>query len=207
MRKVLYSIITCACLCACNGVRKADPPKEQYTLGLFIDSCLESYPSYNNNAVTRSILADTLKNRLQKYRGKHLTYLDDLPFQYEMCLEYPKTFDFVDDANAGKYVVKFGFSDSFLKNELSDKYEYEATFQVFTVMDKEKVAMLVDDSLYHIKGIFRDFANNTKETGFALPSGKFFVDYPSVGVTSLGDTFICLGTLILDSLTFTKIQQ
>ena len=73
-------------------------------------------------------------------------------------------------------------------------------------MDKEKVAMLVDGSLYHIKGIFRDFANNSSETGFSLPSGKYIVDYPNI-ISIDNKPYIDLGTLVVDSLSFTKINQ
>lgn len=209
-------IIVCSLLCfvlwgcgnkAQKKVEQTAPSK--YALCEMLDSCLQAQPNANNNDVTRSILADTLKSKFQKFRGYRLTCIEDLPFQYEMCLEYPRMFETFEseiDKNAGKYVVKFGFGGVYSKCELSDKYE--TSFQVFAIMEKEKVAMLIDDSLYHIKGIFRDFANNTQETGFRLPSGKCLVDYPSVGVTALGNKpFINLGTLVIDSLSFTPIKQ
>lgn len=197
----IKNIIVCCFLCLAlfgcgnNKTQKkavqTTPP--QYALREMLDSCLKSQPMANNNDVTRSILADTLKNKIQLYKGRALPYLEDLPMQYEMCLPYPN----------GQYVVKFGFGEVTSKCKLSNKYE--TTFQVFTIMDKEKVATLIDGSLYHIKGIFRDFANNSSETGFSLPSGKYIVDYPNI-INIDNKPYIDLGTLIIDSLSFTQIK-
>lgn len=199
IKDVIICVLLCFVLLGCgNRTQKkaAQTPPPKYALREMLDSCLKSQPMANNNDVTRSIFADTLKSKIQLYKGRALPYIEDVPMQYEMCLPYPN----------GQYVVKFGFGENTSKCELSDKYE--TTFQVFAIMEKEKVAMLIDDSLYHIKGIFRDFANNTQETGFRLPSGKCLVDYPSVGVSAFDNKpYIDLGTLVVDSLSFTKINQ
>lgn len=205
--KSITFIVYCLLLTGCmNNASKQVPQQEQqqekYALREMLDSCLQAQPNANNNDVARSILADTLKSKFQRFRGYSLPYIEDLPFQYEMCLEYPQTLE----TDIEKYVVKFGFGDVTSKCELSDKYE--TTLQVFTVLDKETVATLVDGALYHIKGTFRDFANNSTETGFKLPSGKCLVDYPSVGVTAFDDKpFIYMGTLVIDNLSFTQIKQ
>lgn len=201
--KSITFIVCCLLLAGCmNNASKQVPQHEQqekYALREMLDSCLQAQPNANNNDVTRSILADTLKSKFQCFRGHSLPYIEDLPFQYEMCLKYPQTLE----TDIEKYVVKFGFGDVTSKCELSDKYE--TTFQVFAILDKETVATLVDGALYHIKGTFRDFANNSAETGFTLPSGRCFIDYPSV--ISIDDKpYIDLGTLIVDSLSFAKIQ-
>lgn len=202
--KSITFIVCCLLLAGCmNNASKQVPQHEQqekYALREMLDSCLQAQPNANNNDVTRSILADTLKSKFQCFRGHSLPYIEDLPFQYEMCLKYPQTLE----TDIEKYVVKFGFGDVTSKCELSDKYE--TTFQVFAIMDKEKVAMLVDGSLYYIKGIFRDFANNSSETGFSLPSGKYIVDYPNI-ISIDNKPYIDLGTLVVDSLSFTKINQ
>lgn len=175
----------------------------EYVLREMLDSCLQAYPNANNNDVTRSILADSMKSKFQRYRGHRLTCIEDLPFEYEMCLVYPQT---EINKSESKYVVKFGFGEVSSKCKLSDKYE--TAFQVFAIMEKEMVATLVDGSLYHIKGIFRDFANNTRETGFTLPSGKCLVDYPSVSISAFENKpFINLGTLVIDSLSFSPVKQ
>lgn len=181
-----------------------DSPKQ---LAVFLDKCLAEQPNALNNEVTRTILADTIKTRLLKYQGDTLAILSDLPMEYEMCLQYPpcifETFEASFEKNAGKYVVKFSFGEYTSKCKLSSKYK--TTFQVFSILDKETVAMLVDGALYKINGKFRDFANNTQETGFVLPSGKCIISYPSV--TSIDNSpYIDLGTLILDNISFSKIE-
>lgn len=185
-------------MCACNGgIRNTEPDMPQYALASLIDSCMGVAPATND--VARSMIADTLKSKFQRYQGKHLPYLDDLFFTYEMCLEYPKTFDSVDDANVGKYVVKFSLANDGIADG------YTTTLQVFAIMDKESVAPLVDGETYHLDGLFRDFANSTQETGFVLPSGKCINDYPSVTSNSDGTPYINLGTLVIDSLTTSKV--
>lgn len=202
--KSITFIVCCLLLAGCmNNASKQVPQHEQqekYALREMLDSCLQAQPNANNNDVTRSILADTLKSKFQCFRGHSLPYIEDLPFQYEMCLKYPQTLE----TDIEKYVVKFGFGDVTSKCKLSN--DYKTTFQVFAIMDKEKVAMLVDGSLYYIKGIFRDFANNSSETGFSLPSGKYIVDYPNI-ISIDNKPYIDLGTLVVDSLSFTKINQ
>lgn len=196
--KSITFIVCCLLLAGCmNNASKQVPQHEQqekYALREMLDSCLKSQPMANNNDVTRSIFADTLKSKIQLYKGRALPYIEDVPMQYEMCLPYPN----------GQYVVKFGFGENTSKCKLSN--DYKTTFQVFAIMDKEKVAMLVDGSLYYIKGIFRDFANNSSETGFSLPSGKYIVDYPNI-ISIDNKPYIDLGTLVVDSLSFTKINQ
>lgn len=181
-----------------------DSPKQ---LAVFLDKCLSEQPNALNNEVTRTILADTIRERLLKYQNDTLPILSDLPMKYEMCLQYPprifETFEASFEKNAGKYVVKFSFGEYTSKIKLSSKYK--TTFQVFTILEKETVATLVDGALYKINGKFRDFANNTQKTGFVLPSGKCIISYPSV--TSIDkNPYIDLGTLILDNLSFSKIE-
>lgn len=197
IKNVIICVLLCFVLLGCgNRTQKkaAQTPPPKYALREMLDSCLKSQPMANNNDVTRSIFADTLKSKIQLYKGRALPYIEDVPMQYEMCLPYPN----------GKYVVKFGFGENTSKCKLSN--DYKTTFQVFAIMDKEKVAMLVDGSLYYIKGIFRDFANNSSETGFSLPSGKYIVDYPNI-ISIDNKPYIDLGTLVVDSLSFTKINQ
>ncbi|WP_143822554.1 hypothetical protein [Muribaculum sp. An287] len=197
IKNVIICVLLCFVLLGCgNRTQKkaAQTPPPKYALREMLDSCLQAQPNANNNDVTRSIFADTLKSKIQLYKERALPYIEDVPMQYEMCLPYPN----------GQYVVKFGFGENTSKCKLSN--DYKTTFQVFAIMDKEKVAMLVDGSLYYIKGIFRDFANNSSETGFSLPSGKYIVDYPNI-ISIDNKPYIDLGTLVVDSLSFTKINQ
>lgn len=210
IRNILL-ICACVCVCACNnhGNHQAKQGvKQKYALGELLDSCLSAYPSANNNDVSRSIFADTLKCKFQKFRNQHLPYIKDLPFQYEMCLEYPprlfESFESEIDKYAGMYVVKFSFGEFSSKCKLSE--HCSTSFQVFAVLNKDIVATLVDGALYHIDGVFRDFANNTQETGFRLPSGKCVIAYPSV-TNYNNQPSINLGTLVLDSLSFSKIES
>lgn len=120
-----------------------------------------------------------------------------------MALEYGvDPWQYIDTTIIGKYVVKFSYSDDSVSND------YSVGFQVFAILEKEKVMQLIDGNKYFISGTFRDFANNTTETGFRLPSGKCSYDYPSVSYYS---TFspslqINLGTIVLDNLTFKPAQ-
>lgn len=203
-------VILLAIFASCTG-KKAEtqlemkhPPKQ---LAVFLDKCLSEQPNALNNEVTRTILADTIRERLLKHQNDTLPILSDLPMKYEMCLQYPprvfETFEAESDKNAGKYVVKFSFGEYSSKIKLSSKYK--TTFQVFAILEKEVVATLVDGALYEINGAFRDFANNTQETGFVLPSGKCVISYPNVTSIDNGP-YIDLGTLILDNISFSQIE-
>lgn len=92
--KSITFIVCCLLLAGCmNNASKQVPQHEQqekYALREMLDSCLQAQPNANNNDVTRSILADTLKSKFQCFRGHSLPYIEDLPFQYEMCLKYHK---------------------------------------------------------------------------------------------------------------------
>lgn len=197
--------------CGPNNRKAQAQVQPSFILGQLIDSCLVRQPGAMNNDVSRSILADSLKNTIQQYRGLPLPFLAELPVQYEMCLEYPPNpFDFETSAykNAGKYVVKFGFGQHTSGGKISE--DYETTFQIFTVMDKSQVASLIDNAIYSVSGIFTDFANNSQETGFVLPSGKCLIDYPSVTSTYNGLTnkpYINLGTLIIKDVEFTQYNR
>lgn len=210
MKKFVFLMSTVFIFSGCN-VSSTKQPKEQHhqkQLAVFIDKCLEEQPNAMNNQVTRTALSDTIRDRLLKYRGDTLPILLDIPLEYEMCLQYPprlfETFEAECDKNAGKYVVKFSYSEYFSDEKLSSKYQ--TTFQVFSILNKESVENLIDGAKYNINGKFRDFANNTQETGFVLPSGRCIISYPSV--TSINDKpYIDLGTLIIDSIYFSKIDK
>lgn len=207
--KFIVLLLLCAMIIACGTSPNKNESKQEtqkYALQQLLDSCLSQQPNAMNNDVSRSILADTIKSTVQKFIGDSLPFLADIPLQYEMCSEYPRHFESFEseiDKNAGKYIVKFGFGEITSKCKLSD--DYQATFQVFTIMNKEQVATLVDNALYRVNGVFVDFANNSKETGFVLPNGKCLVDYPKV-ITSYGKPYFMLGTFILENPTITPIN-
>ena len=135
IKNVIICVLLCFVLLGCGNrtQKKAAqtlPPK--YALREMLDSCLKSQPMANNNDVTRSIFADTLKSKIQLYKGRALPYIEDVPMQYEMCLPYPN----------GQYVVKFGFGENTSKCKLSN--DYKTTFQVFAIMDKEKIVIPIE---------------------------------------------------------------
>lgn len=208
-RFIVVAIIFCLGFVGCGTTPNKNNSNQEptkYVLQQFLDSFLEQQPNAMNNDVSRSILADTIKVAIQQFIGDSLPFLSDIPLQYEMCLVYPRHFESFEseiDKNAGKYVVKFGFGETVSKCSLSD--DYKATFQVFTIMDKEQVAMLVDNALYHVNGTFVDFANNSKETGFVLPSGKCLVDYPKI-TTLERKPYFMLGTLVLENVKFKPVN-
>lgn len=165
-------------------------------LDRFVDSAFAQNPDAMNNAVTRSMLADTIKSRISQYQGGQLPFLAELPMEYEMCLPYNQYSKY-----AGQYVVKFSYS-----GRADDRI---TTFQVFTRMDKEQVASLVDHAKYHINGTFMFYPDNTQEHWFELPSGRGVTDNPSITTSTTLDNsikpFVNLGTMIFQDVTFTKI--
>lgn len=207
MKRIVYFILLGVLFSSCYQRQTTEEGQSlpKSNVHFFIDSCISSVPNANNNDVTRAILADTIKSRLQSHSGDTLAILSDLVLEYEMSLEYKRIFDTFEselDKNAGKYVVKFSLS-SF--GEAAPKSDvFNVTLQVLTIMGKDDVTKLIDNGKYLVQGKFLDFANNTQETGFRLPSGKYFVDYPSVGVDVFdkGKMQINLGTLILEDIVF-----
>lgn len=129
IKNVIICVLLCIVLLGCgNRTQKkaAQTPPPKYALREMLDSCLKSQPMANNNDVTRSIFADTLKSKIQLYKGCALPYIEDVPMQYEMCLPYPN----------GQYVVKFGFGENTSKCKLSN--DYKTTFQVLPSWMKKR---------------------------------------------------------------------
>ncbi len=205
---LLITLISCDSSINNNNHKNENKQEPQkFALQLLLDSCLRSQPNSMNNDVSRSILADSIKVAFQKHIGDTLPFLSDIPLTFEMSLEYPPSpFKFYTESykNAGKYVVKFGFGEITSKFTLSP--DYKVSFQVFTIMEKEQVASLVDNGLYRINGTFIDFANNSAKTGFVLPSGKCLIDYPKV-IFIDKKPYFSLGTLILENITLEPLNR
>lgn len=208
MKKTLLVVFAALLAVGCGGGNKeTETAKKDSEMKRTLDACIAANPNYNNNELTRSVLADSITSAFQLYRGKPLKQVENLPCEYEMSLEYGvDPWQYIDTTIIGKYVVKFNYSELLEDNNVSDNYS--VGFQVFAILEKEKVMQLVEGAKYYISGTFRDFANNTTETGFRLPSGKCSYDYPSVSYYS---TFspslqINLGTIVLDNLTFKPAQ-
>lgn len=204
MKRTLLVMVAALLAVGCGGGKSNQEPAKQVTeLQRTLNACIAANPNYNNNELTRSVLADSITAAFQTYRGKHLKQIENIPCEYEMALEYGvDPWQYIDTTIIGKYVVKFSYSDDRVSNY------YSVGFQVFAILEKEKVMQLIEGNKYFISGTFRDFANNTTETGFRLPSGKCSYDYPSVSYYS---TFspslqIDLGTIVLDNLTFNPAQ-
>lgn len=204
MKRTLLVMVAALLAVGCGGGKSNQEPAKQVTeLQRTLNACIAANPNYNNNELTRSVLADSITAAFQTYRGKYLKQIENIPCEYEMALEYGvDPWQYIDTTIIGKYVVKFSYSDDRVSNY------YSVGFQVFAILEKEKVMQLIEGNKYFISGTFRDFANNTTETGFRLPSGKCSYDYPSVSYYS---TFspslqINLGTIVLDNLTFNPAQ-
>lgn len=203
MKRLSCIFVITFCLWGCGSSPNKSNVQVQkeptFILKGLLDSLINESPNLMNNDITKQDFANILTSNLRKYRTDTLPFLSELPVAFEMSMQYPES----DFENAGKYVVKFGFGSS--KFTLSK--DYQTTFQIFTVMDKENAATLIDGEFYHVKGIFIDFANNSKETGFVFPNGKCIIDYPKISVSSLGNVpFINLGSLIIENATFTKYE-
>ena len=159
MRKLIITFGACVALsllgCSNGGGTATTDHHVEATptstpLDCFVDSIFKTMPNALDNDVTRSMLADSIKVSLNNYQGGAIPFLSGLPLEYEMCLPYDRNSKF-----AGQYVVKFSYSD-----RATDK---TMTFQVFTRMDKEKVANLVDHAKYQVDGVFLFFPDNTQE--------------------------------------------
>lgn len=201
-------LFICACgllsLVGCTNGQSGEQNTPQATqtttataLDNFVDAAIASTPNYMNNDVTRSMLADTIKARINHYQDGKLPFLSELPMEYEMCLPYNQYSKF-----AGQYVVKFSYS-----NRPNDRI---ITFQVFARMKPEQVANLVDNTKYSLDGKFLFYPDNTQEHWFELPSGRGVTDNPKISVTTEFDNsrsaFFNLGTLIMDDVRFTPTE-
>lgn len=188
MKKILFTILVLFASCSPKQQVKFEEPKELAIVS-FVEKCFKEQPNAMNNEATRKMLADTLSSRIMCIS---VNDLKEVPMKYDGCLEYPNPLGEPSDMfpNAGKYLVKFS-PDSVLCDGL------EITFQVFTIMEKEQLAALVDGETYTITGTFKGQAEN-----FKLPSERYFTDKGDVSKSSLnGNPFINLGTFILEDVT------
>ena len=169
-----------------------------------LDACISANPNYNNNELTRSALADSIKTRFQTYRGKQLKQIEAIPCEYETAIMYDDFYGAVYDSTlVGKYVVKFSYSDMYeLDSRISN--EYNVMLQIFSIVEKETAMQLAEGKEYYISGTFKDFMNDSKETGIRLPDGQYYIGYPSVISTSSSSvgTTISLGAFVLENITF-----
>lgn len=204
MKQIILPLIISLLFFSCVNKQHIKQSQKEYILKALVDSCVKTQPNAMNNDITMSILADSIKKTIQNYIGDTLPFLTEMPLKYEMNLEYPT--DYYDSEKAGKYIVKFTYSE--LLNEIQLSKEYEIEFQVLTIMDKQTASKLINDSLYFVNGKFIDFANNSAETGFVLPSGKCLIGYPQVSKSSIDNKpYINLGTFIIDNAKFRKHNE
>ena len=208
MKKSIFipaiSLFIIILLSSCTSDNKKIQQQAQQTPPLkeFLDSFIAQNENLMNNNVTMNDGANALMTQLQESIGDTLPFVINLPLQFEMLLEYPKSpFEFESDAfkNTGKYVAKFSFGSN-CNYKISD--DYTTTFQIFTIIDKELALQLIENKLYHINGIFKDFANTNGS--FVLPSGKCFEGFPKINSID-SKPYIDLGTLIIEDISFKQV--
>ena len=93
MKKLLFIIammLPMFVFIECTGKKnvnaiKTKKPTEQLTI--FLNQCLLEHPNALNNEVTRTILADTIRERLLKFQNDTLPILSNLPMRYKGCME------------------------------------------------------------------------------------------------------------------------
>lgn len=199
---MLMLILWVSCVPKNNEKQQENPP---FALKTFLDNFISENPNIGNNEITLKDGEGVLCSEIQKNIGDTLAFFSQLPFEFEMAMEYPQSpFDFETESypNAGKYVIKFGFGEYTSNCTISDNYK--VTFQVFAVVGKEIVSPLVKGGLYHINGKFKDFANC--HGSFVLPSGKCFDGSPRISLLD-NKLHFNIGTLILEDITISKIDK
>lgn len=198
MKRLFLTLVLCISIVACTGGKSNNQGREyipeKTNVQKFIEECLAANPEFNNNDVKRQALADTMRVRLQKEEGKSLSLLDGLPVKFEMSLPY---------SDGERYLVVFTCKD--IETMISGD-GYDTDVQFMTIMKKEDVANLTDNSLYYIQGTFKDFANCSHETGIVFPDGSCGDDYPSISQFSNSVLGVNIGTLVVESVKYKFIK-
>ena len=170
------------------------------TTGLerFVDSLLVEFPNAMNNEITRSMLADTIKSRMNVFRGGKLPFLDECPVVFCHSEIFPpkkfETFDFAPDKNADKVMAQFIYQN------ISDNRAIG--FSILTALAKDVAADLIDGESYYIKGKFLFFPDNTPDCVFYLPNGGLAKNTTVVSTQS-GAPLFMIGNFIMDEVSFT----
>lgn len=202
MKILNYSFLAALFLFGCTQNNKAKvvpPERHKAQVEVYVDSLLNSYPGVLNNDITKESFSKIIRIHVESFKGKSAPFINDIPFIFERMLAYGND-GF--SSNSGKYLVKF----SFAAKHYDAANKHESTIQIFSVVDGERAAKLVDGESYYLRGVLKDFANC--KGSIVLPSGRCFEGYPRVssasGVLSSDNDlpYVNLGSFILDSLDF-----
>ena len=209
MRKLIATIGACVALslAGCSHGEKSASEKSIESvnastyLDRFVDSLMVEFPDALNNDITRSALADTIKSRMNRFRGGELPFLAECPVVFYHSEKFPKrqfeTFEHYTDKNADKVMVQFVYQ------KITDRRGIG--FSILTAMTEEEAMKLKDGATYQVKGNFLFFPDNTPECVFFLPNHKLAQNTTSVSTES-GAPLYMIGNFIMDDVTFAQMQ-
>jgi hypothetical protein len=178
MQKIVLLFVLIISLLGCTpkSQNTNQEPQREYLIKVFLDKFLSENRNCFNNDVTKKDCELTLKNEFLKNLGDSIPCISELPLEFEMLIEYENDIiKILYPELLHKYVVKFSFSETRHNIKISDNYD--VTFQVFAIVDKNAVLELKEGNFYYIAGSCYDFAS---KNSFVLPSGDYFNGYPTI---------------------------
>ncbi len=189
---ILALVILTTYSCVQNPQKTAQTIEKELLLKQYLDSFLIKNSACLNNEITEKECSNLLKNEfISKNLGDSINCISELAMNFERLMEY----------NENKYVVKFSIGESINNFKLSDNYQ--VTFQVLSIVDKETAIKLKEGAQYYIKGSCYNYAS---KKSFVLPSGRYFEGYPSI-MKIKEKPYIDLGTFIVKNISFVEVES
>lgn len=165
-----------------------EAPTKNYVVANIVDSIITANPDYLDNDIKRNRVATEIQNTVINVISNNHEVLTEIPLTYEMMM--PRGND---------YIIKFELNNIGNNTRISNKYNIY--FNVFTIMNADEAADLVDNQKYYLT--FSSIRNVNHN--LTLPSGRTFYDNPNVYKSSLGDEIsVSLGGFLLSGVNFTK---
>ena len=155
------------------------------------------FPNALNNDITRSALADTIKSRMNIFRGGELPFLAECPVVFSYSERFPErmfeSFEHTIDKNANKVLTQFVY------RKIADGRCIG--FSILTALTDEEVMKLKDGATYQVKGKFLFFPDNTPECALYLPNHKLAQNITTVSTES-GAPLFMIGNFVMDDVSY-----